>query len=76
MTPREVQTLRRQFGWTQLQLATALGVTVTTVARWEQGARRVTPLVKSPDAAGAADRLIAGPTAWSGRAPRLRNAEG
>jgi len=44
MMPREVQTLRRRLGWTQRQLAAALNITETTVARWEQGARAVTPL--------------------------------
>jgi len=44
MTAQDVQTLRRRLGWTQRALAAALGVTVTTVARWEQGARAVTPL--------------------------------
>jgi DNA-binding transcriptional regulator YiaG len=36
--------LRQRLGWTQRQLAAALNVTVTTVARWEQGARTVSPL--------------------------------
>jgi transcriptional regulator with XRE-family HTH domain len=44
MTPSNVKTLRRRLGWTQRQLAAALNVTVPTVARWEQGARSVTPL--------------------------------
>jgi len=44
MTATDVQTLRRRLGWTQRELAAALNVTVTTVARWEQGARAVTPL--------------------------------
>lgn len=44
LSPAEVRALRCALGWTQRQLATALGVTVTTVARWEQGARAVTPL--------------------------------
>jgi len=45
MTPDEVKILRRRLNWTQRQLAAALNVTVGTVARWEQGARKVTPLV-------------------------------
>jgi DNA-binding transcriptional regulator YiaG len=44
LTPAEVHTLRRRCGWTQRQLAAALGVTSNTVARWEQGTRAVTPL--------------------------------
>jgi len=44
MTPQTVQALRRRLGWTQRELAAALNVTVTTVARWEQGVRGVTPL--------------------------------
>ncbi len=44
MTPREVKQLRERLGMTQQQLAVALDVTVTTVARWEQGARAVGPL--------------------------------
>jgi len=40
----DVRLLRRRLGWTQRQLAAALNVTVTTVSRWEQGVRTVTPL--------------------------------
>jgi DNA-binding transcriptional regulator YiaG len=42
--PVEVRAIRRALGWTQRQLADTLGVAVMTVARWEQGARGVTPL--------------------------------
>ena len=44
MTRDDVVALRRRLRWTQRQLAAALNVTVTTVARWEQGKRGVTPL--------------------------------
>jgi DNA-binding transcriptional regulator YiaG len=44
MTPQDVKALRLRLGWTQREVAAALNVTVTTVARWEQGARAVTPL--------------------------------
>lgn len=44
MTCIEVRALRRELRWTQRQLAAALGVTVGTVSRWEQGARSLTPL--------------------------------
>jgi len=44
MTPLHVKELRRRLGWTQRELAEALNVTTTTIARWEQGARAVTPL--------------------------------
>jgi DNA-binding transcriptional regulator YiaG len=39
--------VRRRLGWTQRQLAAALNVTVTSVARWEQGARTVSPLAET-----------------------------
>jgi len=44
MTPDEVKALRRRLGLTQLELAIALRITPTTVARWEQGVRAVGPL--------------------------------
>ena len=44
MRPSEVKALRRRLDFTQRELAHALGVTSTTVARWEQGARAVSPL--------------------------------
>jgi DNA-binding transcriptional regulator YiaG len=44
MTPHAIRLLRQRLGWTQRQLAAALNVTETTVARWERGARAVTPL--------------------------------
>jgi DNA-binding transcriptional regulator YiaG len=44
MTPQELQTLRRRLGLTQAGLAGMLGVTPSTVARWEQGARKISGL--------------------------------
>jgi DNA-binding transcriptional regulator YiaG len=37
MTGPQLRRTRRQLGLTQVGLATALGVTSTTVARWERG---------------------------------------
>jgi DNA-binding transcriptional regulator YiaG len=37
MTGSQVRRLRRHEGWTQVQLATHLGVDPNTVARWERG---------------------------------------
>jgi DNA-binding transcriptional regulator YiaG len=39
MTPSEIRTLRAALGLTQQALANRMGVTVTTVSRWEQGVR-------------------------------------
>jgi transcriptional regulator with XRE-family HTH domain len=36
MTGAALRQLRRQLGWTQTQLADAVGVTRNTVARWER----------------------------------------
>jgi DNA-binding transcriptional regulator YiaG len=41
MLGTELQTRRRHLGLTQAKLAELMGVTVTTVARWEQGAREI-----------------------------------
>lgn len=35
--------LRKRLGLTQAAIAMQLGVTVTAVARWEQGARNIRP---------------------------------
>jgi DNA-binding transcriptional regulator YiaG len=44
MTPTALKSLRRTLALTQAQLAAALGVQLTTVARWEQGARKIPAL--------------------------------
>ena len=41
MTGTQLKRRRRQLGLTQRQLADRLGVTETTVARWERGERRI-----------------------------------
>lgn len=35
MTPENIKALRQQRGWTQQQLATEVGVAISSVARWE-----------------------------------------
>jgi len=44
MTKTDLRRLRRGLNLTQVQLAAALGVQPTTVARWEQGAYPIPPL--------------------------------
>jgi DNA-binding transcriptional regulator YiaG len=41
MTGKEFKQKRRTLALTQLQLAAELGVTVTAVARWERGERKI-----------------------------------
>jgi DNA-binding transcriptional regulator YiaG len=41
MTRDEVKRLRRKLGMTQRKLADALGVTQTSVARWEMGMHQI-----------------------------------
>lgn len=42
MRGEEVREVRRALGWTQVQLAEALGVAGNTVARWERGEVKIT----------------------------------
>jgi transcriptional regulator with XRE-family HTH domain len=41
MTGKTLRQKRTQLGLTQAQLAKKLGVTVTAVARWERGERKI-----------------------------------
>jgi len=41
MTNKRLRTARRHLGWTQREMAAALGVTVRTLSRWECGGARV-----------------------------------
>jgi DNA-binding transcriptional regulator YiaG len=41
VTGKAFKRKRGQLGLTQVQLATQLGVTVTAVARWERGERKI-----------------------------------
>ncbi|WP_447979039.1 helix-turn-helix domain-containing protein [Candidatus Nitrospira bockiana] len=41
VTGEELRRRRKELGLTQAQLAADLGVTVTTVARWERGERGI-----------------------------------
>lgn len=46
MTPDALKTLRATLGLSQAQLATQLGVTVSTVAKWEQAVHPIPPLAR------------------------------
>ena len=47
MTGKAFKQKRGKLGLTQVQLATRLGVSVTAVARWERGERRISePVAK------------------------------
>ena len=41
MTGAEIRTAREARGWTQLELAQAIGVAFETVSRWEKGRMRL-----------------------------------
>lgn len=47
MTPKQLQTLRAQRGWTQVELAERLGVGANTVAHWEQGVHAIPKIVEN-----------------------------
>ena len=44
MIPRQIKNLRQAFGWSQQKLAEQLGVSLTTVLRWEKGYTEPSPL--------------------------------
>lgn len=46
MTPQELKIRRDRLGLTQEELAEKLGVTGTTVYRWESGQRAITPILR------------------------------
>jgi len=37
MKAKELREIRKQLGWSQRQIAEAVGVTANSVARWERG---------------------------------------
>jgi len=43
MTGKELKEWRKQYGLTQVELSKLLGVTRSTVARWEIGIRPISP---------------------------------
>lgn len=43
MTPAHLRAARREFNWTQVQMAEAMGVNVDMLSRWSNGAYRVHP---------------------------------
>ncbi|QFG02178.1 helix-turn-helix domain-containing protein [Tepidiforma bonchosmolovskayae] len=46
LTPDDVVAARRQLGLTQVELARALGVALTTLQRWELGLTRPPPYLR------------------------------
>lgn len=53
MTPRQFVRLRERLGWSQADLAEALGVHPMTVSKWERGAQPI------PEMAAIAIRCLA-----------------
>ncbi len=47
MTPDNLKTLRAKMGLTQAQLAKQMGVTVSTIAKWEQAVHPIPPLAST-----------------------------
>ena len=45
MTPADLQTWRKEAGFSQSGLAAVLGVDVMTVSRWERGTREIPPFL-------------------------------
>ena len=41
MTPRQLKAARKRLGWTQVQLAEALGVYPMTVSKWERAVQPI-----------------------------------
>jgi len=46
MKPAELKAARKKLGFSQSQLAEALGVDRVSVARWETGTRRIPPMLR------------------------------
>lgn len=46
MKPTELRKIRERLKMTQQQLASSLGVTSNTVARWERGERKIPKIAK------------------------------
>jgi len=46
LTGEEIRALRERLGWSQEQMAQRLGVSFTTVNRWERGRFRASPLAE------------------------------
>jgi transcriptional regulator with XRE-family HTH domain len=45
MLPTELQSWRKQNGYSQSHLARALGVVTITISRWERGEREIPPFL-------------------------------